>query len=333
MIRECARSYNRNVGLFQWRQGVVSFLFAFACATLGATPASANPQTFATAASPIVFGQLRYGNIKVRTWDRSEVEIDADATVNVRHIEHVPPVLPFQPFFTAQTVQTADGELLLPPEPFLIPPLDPSPRDAVGFSGVGNVTVTIPSGTALLITHVGEGEVTIEGFRGGAFFAQVRAGLLHLKDVSGTGGFQVNNGPVIVQNSTFDRVRARTGRGNMFFENTNSRQIDATSLTGSIIYDNGSFEPGLARFETQRGNIAIGIGRGGAQIDAHSGTGRVFSEGAVRSGPVVTATSGSGNVMFYTGSIRSHPNIQRQFPIRPLHGIPGRRRKPPKLRD
>ena len=330
MIGGRPRTYNRSVGFQIGRQGLAGLLFALLLAATNGARASADSQTIATTAGPIIFGQLQYGSITVHTWDRPEVEIDAEPTVDVRHIEHVPQSLPFQPFFIAQTVQSPEGELRLPAEPFLVPQLDTSPHDAVGFHGFGNVTITIPAGSPLVIARVGEGEVTIDGYHGGTFFALVRAGLLHLNDVGGTGGFQVNNGPAIVQNSNFDRIRARTGRGNMFFENTTSRQIDATSLTGSIVYDNGSFEPGLARFETQRGNIALGVARGGAQIDAHSGSGKVLSEGSFPSGPVVTATSGTGNVMYYNGSIRSHPALQRQLPIRPMHGVPRRRRGPPR---
>ncbi len=313
------RTYNRIVGLHGWRQGVACFLFAFLLVPASVTSASADTQTVATTGAPVVFAQLQTGMVTVRTWNRNDVQIDADSTINVRHIERVPPNLPPAFTFFAQTIDTPEGPLMLPPEPFLIAALDPSPHDAVVFEGVGNLTLSIPNGSPLLVARVGRGEVSIDGYHGGTFFATVRAGLLYLNDVSGTGGLQVNNGPVIVRNSTFDRVRARTGRGNMFFENCTARQIEATSLTGSIIYDNGSFQPGLARFESERGNIALGIARGGAQIDAHSGDGHVVSEGSFQSGPVVTATSGRGTVMYYTGSLREHPNLRRQLPVHPKH--------------
>ncbi|MBV8638901.1 MAG: hypothetical protein JO322_12530 [Candidatus Eremiobacteraeota bacterium] len=299
-----------------WRRGLAGFLFAFLLAATSAARAGADTQSIDTTGSPVVFAQLQAGVITVHTWNRSDVQIDADPTVNFRHVDRVPPNLPPAFTFFAQTIDTPDGPLVLPPEPFLIQPLDASPHDAVVFDGYGNLTITVPSGTPLLVTRVGQGEVSIDGYHGGTFFSTVRGGMLRLNDVSGTGGLQVNNGPVIVRNSTFDRVRARTGRGSMFFENCNARQIEATSLTGSIIYDNGSFQPGLARFESERGNIALGIARGGAQIDAHSGNGRVLSEGSFQSGPVVTATSGRGAVMYYNGSIRAHPNLRRELPIR-----------------
>src|SRR5665213_2870012 len=43
------------------------------------------------------------------------------------------------------------------------------------------------------------------------------------------------------------------------FERCRSKQIEATSVTGSIVYDGGAFDPGLARFESQSGNIALGV--------------------------------------------------------------------------
>lgn len=324
------RTYNRIVGLHGWRRGVAGFLFAFLLAATSASRASADTQSVATTGAPVVFAQLQAGVVTVRTWNRTDVQIEADPTVNFRHIDRVPPNLPPAFTFLAQTIDTPDGPLIMPPEPFLIQPLDASPHDAVVFDGYGNLTITVPSGSPLLVARVGQGEIAIDGYHGGTFFATVHGGLLHLSDVSGTGGFQVNNGPVIVRNSTFDRVRARTGRGNMFFENCTARQIEATSLTGSIVYDNGSFQPGLARFESARGDIALGIARGGAQIDAHSGDGRVLSEGSFQSGPVVTATSGRGSVIYYNGSLRAHPNLRRELPMRMEHPKP--MRTPPQQR-
>ncbi len=84
-------------------------------------------------------------------------------------------------------------------------------------------------------------------------------------------------GSISVNNSTFNRIRVRTAAGNIVFENSNVRQIEASSVNGSIAYDNGTFVPGIARFESQKGNVAIGVAGGGARIDAHSGGGRIFS--------------------------------------------------------
>ena len=62
----------------------------------------------------------------------------------------------------------------------------------------------------------------------------------------------------------------------MTFRGCTSHQIEASSKYGSIVYDNGKFQPGLARFESDHGNVALGV-RGGAQIGAHSGSGHIVS--------------------------------------------------------
>ncbi len=122
----------------------------------------------------------------------------------------------------------------------------------------------------------------------------------------------------------------------MFFEHCAAAQIQASSLTGSIIYDNGTFTPGLAHFESQRGSVALGVANGNAQITAHSDSGRVFNEaqGFVRGGPVVTATSGSGAVLYYRGSLRQHPQLMQRLPAnaRPFRRPPGGRRPPERTR-
>ncbi|MGR4064670.1 MAG: hypothetical protein ACLQPV_04405, partial [Vulcanimicrobiaceae bacterium] len=79
-----------------------------------------------------------------------------------------------------------------------------------------------------------------------------------------------------------------------------------------------SFQPGLARFESQRGNVALGVGSGTASFGAHSAQGRVVNaydgRGADASAPVVTATSQTGNVLLYRGSARDNLQRMQQWP-------------------
>jgi hypothetical protein len=124
-------------------------------------------------------------------------------------------------------------------------------------------------------------------------------------------------GPVIAHASSFDRLRVRTGTGNAVFDGVHAKQIEVSSVFGSILYDGGSFEPGLAHFETQNGDVAIGV-NGPADLGGRSSTGRVYTnfdhpaqvtEGGSHAtvgggGPLVTATSATGNVFFYDGSLR-----------------------------
>jgi hypothetical protein len=147
-----------------------------------------------------------------------------------------------------------------------------------------------------------------------------------LQNVSGDGYAQVARGPMLMENSTFNRLRARTAAGNIIFENCNTREVEAGSVDGSVAYDNGTFVPGIARFESVNGNVAIGIAGGGARIDAHSAQGKIFSGfagGAAVSGsptdaqaivgsggPVVTVDSERGGIFLYTGTLRSQQRLQ-----------------------
>ncbi len=322
------RFYNWTVGS-AWR-ALARFLLAFALAASATGIARAAVQTFYTGDAPIVWAAIRgQGSITIRTWNKAQVTINGPARLDVDHVAHVrahqlPPIT-----FFAANVQTPSGPLTLEPEPFVPPPFDPYGHDVVRVMGNGgNVIITVPASTPFLVARLRQGAIVINNFHGGTFVAEGGAGRVRLNNVGGTGAVQLNAGPVIVTNSSFDRLRIRTARGNMFFENCTARQIEATSLLGSIVYDNGSFQPGLARFESERGNIALGV-RGGAQIQAHTASGRIASEGTVSAGPTVTATSRSGNIVYYNGSIRNHPKLARQLLPKAARRIDALKRKAP----
>ena len=309
-------TYNRGVGRY--------LLFLLCWAIFSGARASADPQDIATTNAPVVFAQVKHGSITVRTWDRPDVQIDADPNTDVRHIpqERVAQARQLPPgmfMFWQQQMQTPDGTpLTIPPEQFPVTPLDAEPHDAVAIRNTGdggNITITVPTGSPIVEMNVAQGDVTVNGYHNGTFISHIGRGRLTLNNVSGTVGAQINNGVFSANNSQFDRIRVRSMRGMVAFQNCNSRQIEVTTLASPIIYDNGRFAPGgPARFESQTGNVAIGVAGGVAQVDAHSGSGHVISEGNVRGGPVVTATSASGNIGYYNGSMREHPNIQQQFP-------------------
>lgn len=312
-------------------------MFAFA-------PASADVGTDFTLAlpsAPILRVQMRSGILTIRTWDRSDIQVTSTDPVEVRHVgpDAVARALHGGdiPIF-ATSVLTADGRVTLPPEEFAVGSLASAPHDAVVVLGGGNganVTITVPSSTAFIWAMVGRGELHLQDYRGGAFVARLHNGRMRLTNLSGDGFVEVARGPLAVQNSAFDRIRARTAIGNILFENCNARQIEVSSIAGSIVYDNGTFVPGLARFETQTGNIALGIAAGGVQIGAHSSSGRIYSDfghGAdVRGngsdaqaivnggGPVVTASSQSGGVYLYDGTFKSRAKVKQQW--RPINRL------------
>ncbi len=315
------------MGLLRRKHAVPALLLSFSCFAVASVPAFADSTRIATSASPAVFVQLMTGNLTVRASDQPEVAIDADQSLQSRHVSNGPHPIPSQVNLWSQTERTADGTTLrLEPETFLLPSTEDGPHDAVYIRGSGNATISIPSGTALVIGNVRRGALTIEGYKNGIFVAHVANGSVHLDGVSGTGAVQVNNGPIMADNSDFTRLRVRTVRGNMQFRNCNATQIEATSLSGTIMYDDGTFAPGLARFESERGNVLIGVSGNGVQIGAHSSVGEIYSDAVpVRQGqtdtqamlghggPVVTATSESGSVIFYNGALRDHPALRRRF--------------------
>jgi hypothetical protein len=279
--------------------------------------------------NPVLNVQVVQGNVTVQTWDRQQIQVETDGLVRVRHLypTQVDPRLTRQIPIGSQMIDGPNGPLLLPAESFVLPPLPGDSHDGVFVRGNGNTTITIPQSTALIIAHVGSGNVAINDYTG-AFITHVHTGEVQLNHVGGTGFVEDLEGRVFASNSDFDRLRIRTGLGNMLFEHCRSNQIVATSTYGSIVYDNGVFQPGLAHFSSEHGNVALGV-NGGAQIGAQSRSGQVMSSfhgetqtqvqqapGEAQAtihggGPLVTATSKNGSVYLYNGSIRAHPVMQR----------------------
>lgn len=280
--------------------------------------------------SPFIVVQLQSGTVDVRTWRRPGVGITADQSIQVHH---APPrvvnarVRRQSIMLWSAMARTPEGTLSLPPEPFPLPPIPPGDHDAYVVRGSGNVAIDVPSRSPLVIVNVKNGSAFIANYHG-TFVVHVGRGQVHLQDDSGTAAVQVNAGSFFAGNSSFERLRLRTARGDIVLLNCRARQIGVTSLLGSILYDNGSFANGLAHFETTRGTIAIGV-NGGAQIVAHAGSGRFLynpAEIALRrgpqdaqatidgGGPVVTASTIGGSIALYRGALRDHPVLRRMIP-------------------
>ncbi len=299
-------------------------LFAFA---LGWSPARADSGTDLTmpvGPAAVVRMQMQSGTLTVRTWDQPQVHVTSSAPVNAQHF--APPVVRNQlrggdiPIFET-TILAPNGPLKLPPEDFAVNSLSQGEHDGVLVRGGDQnaaVTLTIPNNTALLLAVVGRGQIQVQGYHGGSFVGRIRNGPILADDVSGAAYLEAGRGRIRVSNSTFDRVRARTAVGNVIFEHCTAQQIEVSSINGNVAYDDGTFSPGVARFESQNGNVAIGVGSGGVQIGAHSAGGKIFDgfdrQGSVTGtstdaqatygggGPVVTASTGSGAVYLYNGS-------------------------------
>jgi len=309
-----------------WRRGAITALFASAC-FLGLVSAAAADELVDAGPAPVVKVWLDTGKLTVETWDNPTVLVTSRGQVTVDHMsaQQAGPA-PRSISVVSQSIPGPNGSVTLPAESFVLPKLGDG-HQAVVASGSGDTTVEIPRGTALVVAHVRRGRVTLSNYDG-AFVAHVRTGAVVLDRVSGTGFAEVMRGPVVADHSTFTRLRVRTALGNMLFRGCTSHQIEATSAYGSIVYDNGRFQPGLAHFESEHGNVALGV-RGSAQIGAHSGSGHIVSkfandaqingngrdaQASVRGGgPMVTTNARNGSVFLYNGSMRAHPELQRDL--------------------
>jgi hypothetical protein len=328
MMGAGGRRYN-GVVRNRWWRGAATFLLALVCWTTTLAAQARADEQIAVGPNPVVDVQLGTGNVTVQTWDRPDVQVSSGGSVQVQHLDpsavdrYIQPQIPSG----SHTVDTAYGPVSLPAEPFVLPQLQGAWHDGVTARGNGNTVITVPRGTSLVMAHVDKGRVTLNDYRG-AFWAQAHNGGIFLNRVSGSGYVESLKGRIVATDSNFDRLRARSAASNMIFNNCTSHQIEATSRYGSIVYNNGSFEPGLARFDSEHGNVVLGV-RGAAQIGAHSESGRVmsnFSNAAqVRAtgnttqaqveggGPVVTATSRDGSVYLYNGSLNAHPQFQAEL--------------------
>jgi hypothetical protein len=309
----------------------VVFAWLLTCAA-----ARAEVTTVEGADAPIVRIQIpAQANLIVRTWDRQAVQIDGDSSAYTiqRSVNRVPAALPPQFIRVGQIKGPDGGTIVLPAESFVISTLPPGPRSVVIVKGeaghpVGPITVTVPSNSPLVAAYVVRGSVLLQNYQNGTFIVHLNNGPVMLDGVSGDGFVQVLRGLIVADDSDFNRLRARSAVGAQIFERCTSRQIEASIVSGSIVYDNGHFDQGLARFDATNGNVAIGT-TGASQLNARAGTGRVYTlferraqvdgrDGEATAlveggGPVVTATSTNGNVYLYDGSLRTKAHVPAEW--------------------
>lgn len=298
------------IGGFCRRAGAIAVL-AFVGFTAFPAAATAATQSIETGAAPVIRIFFPQGKVRVIAWNRPSVSIKSANRVEYRSVPSsaVRARLPRSLRVPGFSANTPNGPVNLPAESFVMPALSPGTHNGLVLHGSGQATIHVPRDTAVLFASVGRGQLAFNGLRATTLVGMVRFGGIRLQNVTGTAFVQTLRGPIVANNSSFARIRARSIAGNVAFSRCNVQQIAASSVHGSILYDNGRFQPGLARFESQTGSVAIGIAHGSnAQINSHSVGGsaqRSFAGG----GPVVTASSARGNVFVYDGSLRNHPRL------------------------
>ena len=270
--------------------------------------------------------------VSIRAWDRPTVEVDTDdENVGVlrRTVAFGTPQNPLSVSIPLANIVVRDPLTgttrpgTLPPEEFpYASDFRAGPHDVLRIDAAAgsHVTVMVPPSTAILETGIrGSGVVSVDDYHGGTLFVRAGGGNAQLTDVTSAAFVEVRNGTVDVRDSSFDRLRARGNTVAFLFEHTRARQIEVTTVSGPIVYDDGTFDPGLARFESTTGSIAIGVATN-AQIEARSSDGRVYglwdrrppidqrgdnaaSATVNGGGPVVNAVTVHGNIYLYDGSL------------------------------
>jgi hypothetical protein len=278
------------------------------------------------------------GSIVIRTWNRDTVQIDwPDGAA----------------FVASKTAQATRSSFLIPtvgveeergpggtvsttllPEDFPVPRLAPGMHDVVRVEQIrplepgkpaspAPITLMIPESTGLVNVRTERGAVSLSDYRGTTIAAD-RRGRMTFSGVSGDAFVQPLNGSFYAIDSTFDRLRIRSNRADLVFDACRVKQIEATTLTGNIVFDNGVFDPGLARFESDRGSIALGV-NGGAQVGAHTFDGQVLTALRVgptdapppligrdendtvrvvgNGGPLVSTSTNHGDILLFDGSL------------------------------
>jgi hypothetical protein len=284
---------------------------------------------------------VRTASIAIHTWNRNTVQIDASSD----GFSTSKGVQPTRPSFLIPTVSVEEdrspaGSIVatLLPEDFPVPKLVPGLHDVVRVVedlppapagrplSAEHLTVTIPETTGLVNIRSGRGPVTLRDYRG-TTIASAGRGRIVFQNVSGDAFVQPLNGHFYAVNSVFDRLRIRSNRASEVFDACRVAQIEATTLTGAILFDNGTFDPGLARFESDRGSIALGV-NGGAQLGAHTDDGHVLSALPAQAspdaigrddvdtaqlvgggGPLVNASTVHGDLFLYDGSLANRRTL------------------------
>ena len=321
MTRRQAAVYAGAVGLqVLARRAAGAVLFALVVSVSTGAALAEQPTTVDVSDHPIVLIQ-HTEPIWISTWDREQIAIDAggDAPNVERRPGRLAPngTAPYSVPIPAQTIEAPNGQsITLGPENFPVQ-IPPGQHDTIRIQVPPQVTtVMIPADTSVLSIN-GFAATQIENYHG-QLIAQQRAGPLVLRNVSGDAFVQNLQGQIFVADSSFNRLRTRTAVSNMVFQRCNVRQIEATSTRGSILYNNGSFQPGLARFETVTGHVALGV-NGPASVAVKGPPGQIFQnfdqptpfvdrggEANARiegGGPLVNVVTRQGRVYLYDGSI------------------------------
>jgi len=339
------------------RSLAASAFFALFCWVVPVAAGAADAVSYDVADGGVVFIRTTDADVTIHTWDRNVVSAEWDdgdqMAVSKRSYNatggFAVPKRAIRVSRSGEPLRTLE----LPPEDFPIDSLTPGLHDMITFlqtkrsddfetlsTGPAHLTVTVPASTGAVFVRTGKGSVTIEHYRGtGLIFADNAQ--VFLSDVQGAFFLQVINGKTYAVDSAFDRLRARSNTGTFVFERCASKQIDVQTFYGSIVYDDGRFQAGLARFASEDGDIAIGT-TSAAQLAGRSVEGHVYTnfdrpaqiDAPIPSqanaivgpgGPLITVSTVRGSAFLYDGGMDAHRPLSIEW--RPIADVLRSRRR------
>jgi hypothetical protein len=295
----------------------------------------------------IVLVKGKGNDVAIRTWDRPTVQLESgedvpavDRRTAVFGTVALPlaVTIPAMPWIQHDGNGQITGGGMMPPEDFPYAGFRPGPHDVIRINAEqgAHVIVTVPASTGILQVRIGGGRTAIDGYRGANLFVLQQQGRVEISNTTTTAFAQMAFGMLSASDSSFDRIRVRSTGAHVVFEHCRTKQIEASSISGALVYDGGAFDPGLARFESQSGNIALGVASP-AQLTGRSQDGHVYTSfdrranaavdqrgdgdvsANIGNGPLVNAISGRGNVYLYDGTLASRRAMAAEW--RPVHQL------------
>jgi len=185
------------------------------------------------------------GSIAIRTWPRSAVRVMAD------HRRH-----------DRVSIHQADAMLHV------------SSETAMGPSGSVAYDLTVPAWLPVSLSGI-YNDIDVDGLQGGIDVETVRGdivvrragGVIGLRSVEGAVDLVGARGTIAVSSvneavrvaQAFGSIAAEAVNGDIHLIDVDSKDVEATTVNGEVVYDGRILDGGNYRFATHSGDIALGL--------------------------------------------------------------------------
>ena len=185
--------------------------------------------------------------------------------------------------------------------------------------------VTVDSVKKAKITNL-EGNITLRKITGGLVAATYQ-GDLTVEDSSGDIALESTTGNVLAfqvrPGNPGDLFRVKTTNGAISLQNVEHRQIDAGSISGSLLFDGKLLNGGMYRFKTSNGSLRLTLPADSSfQLSASYGFGKfgselplkTLTENVTETAKIFNAQAGSGEATVSLTTNSGDISIRKQKP-------------------